>query len=86
MPDGSYFLNKDIVRMLNVSKSYIIEQANVQKKEIERRLQSFRGQNNDYYYGYNNFEGKTVILVDDGIATGATIISAANWLKTKQNC
>jgi putative phosphoribosyl transferase len=86
MPDGSYFLNKDIVRMLNVSKSYIIEQANVQKKEIERRLQSFRGQNSDYYYGYNNFEGKTVVLVDDGIATGATMLSAAQWLKTKQNC
>ncbi|MFL6317535.1 MAG: phosphoribosyltransferase [Nitrososphaeraceae archaeon] len=86
MPDGSYFLNKDIVLMLNVSKSYIIEQANVQKKEIERRLQSFRGQNNDYYYGYNNFEGKTVVLVDDGIATGATMLSAAQWLKTKQNC
>jgi putative phosphoribosyl transferase len=24
--------------------------------------------------------------VDDGIATGATILSAAQWLKTKQNC
>jgi putative phosphoribosyl transferase len=28
----------------------------------------------------------TVVLVDDGIATGATILSAAQWLKTKQNC
>jgi putative phosphoribosyl transferase len=36
MPDGSYFLNKDIVNMLNVPQSYIIEQANIQKKEIER--------------------------------------------------
>ncbi|MFL6382567.1 MAG: phosphoribosyltransferase [Nitrososphaeraceae archaeon] len=86
MQDGSYFLNQDIVNVLNVPKSYIIEQANVQKKEIERRLQIFRGENSDYYYDYNNFEGKTVVLVDDGIATGATIISAANWLKTKQNC
>jgi predicted phosphoribosyltransferase len=86
MPDGSYVLNEDIVRMLNVPKSYITEQAAVQKKEIERRLQSFRGENSDYYYDYNNFEGKTVVLVDDGIATGATILSAAQWLKTKQNC
>ena len=36
MPDGSYFLNKDIVNMLNVPQSYVIEQANIQKKEIER--------------------------------------------------
>jgi putative phosphoribosyl transferase len=55
------------------------------KKEIKRRL-SFRGENSNYYFDYNNFEEKTVVLVDDGIATGATILSAAQWLKTKQNC
>jgi putative phosphoribosyl transferase len=87
MPDGSYSLNEDVVNMLNVPKYYISEQANVQKKELERRLQSFRGEKSDYYYfDYNNFEEKTVVLVDDGIATGATMLSAAQWLKTKQNC
>ena len=82
MPDGSYILNQDIVDMLKIPQSYITEQANIQKKEIERRLISFRG-SKEYD---NNFEGKTVILVDDGIATGATMLSAAQWLKTKQNC
>ena len=82
MPDGSYFLNEDIVNMLNVPQSYVVEQTNIQKKEIERRLVNFRG-SKEYD---NNFEGKTVILVDDGVATGATILSAAQWLKTKQNC
>jgi putative phosphoribosyl transferase len=90
MQDGSYFLNKDIVNMLNVPQSYIIEQSNIQKKEIERRLMSFRGGSkigeNIFDYDNNNFEGKIVILVDDGIATGATMLSAAHWLKTKQNC
>jgi predicted phosphoribosyltransferase len=86
MPNGSYFLNQDIVNMLNISRAYITEQASIQKKEIQRRLQSYRGENSDYYYDYNNFEGKTVVLVDDGIATGATILSAAQWLKTEQNC
>jgi len=67
MPDGSYFLNKDIVNMLNVPQSYIIEQSNIQKKEIERRLVSFRGGSkkgeNIFDYDNNNFEGKIVILV-----------------------
>ena len=82
MPDGIYFLNEDIVNMLNVHQYYIDEQANIQKKEIERRLVNFRGRK-EYD---DNFEGKVVILVDDGIATGATVLSAARWLKTKQNC
>lgn len=84
MPDGSYTLNRDIVDMLNVPRSYITEQANIQKKEIERRLRMFKVEDSDYYN--HDFEGKTVALVDDGIATGATILSAAQWLRTKQNC
>lgn len=84
MPDGSYSLNRDIVDMLNVPRSYITEQANIQKKEIERRLRMFKVEDSDYYN--HDFEGKTVALVDDGIATGATILSAAQWLRTKQNC
>ncbi|MFL6396714.1 MAG: phosphoribosyltransferase [Nitrososphaeraceae archaeon] len=84
MPDGSYSLNRDIVDMLNVPRSYITEQANIQKKEIERRLRMFKVEDSDYYN--HDFEGKTVVLVDDGIATGATILSAAQWLRTKQNC
>src|SRR5919197_687672 len=84
MPDGSYFLNRDIIDMLNIPRTYVNEQANIQKKEIERRLKVFKAEDSDYYN--NNFEGKTVVLVDDGIATGATILSAAQWLKTKQNC
>ena len=89
MPDGSYFLNEDIVGMLKVPPSYVTEQVNIQKKEIERRLRIFRGDregNSGHYSDYNRIEGKIVIIVDDGIATGATMLSAARWLKTKQNC
>src|SRR5687767_14599468 len=43
MPDGSYFLNQEIVDMLNVSQEYIDIQASTQIKEIDRRLLSYRG-------------------------------------------
>ena len=82
MPDGTYFLNEDVMLTLNVSQDYIDTQVNVQLKEIERRLMSFRG-SKEYDV---KLKGKTVVLVDDGIATGATILSAFRWLKTKQNC
>lgn len=82
MPDGSYFLNQEIVDMLNVSQEYIDMQTDIQIKEINRRLMSYRG-NKEYD---NEFEDKITVLVDDGIATGATIIASANWIKNKQRC
>jgi putative phosphoribosyl transferase len=81
MHDGSFFPNEDIINMSNVSQEYIDEQISIQKKEIERRLNKFRG-SKQYH-----LQGKTIILVDDGIATGATMFAAIRWLGTqKLNC
>jgi len=44
------------------------------KKEVKRRLEEYRG-NTDY-----NLDKKTVIVVDDGIATGSTVFAILNWL------
>ncbi|MGD1834969.1 MAG: phosphoribosyltransferase [Nitrososphaeraceae archaeon] len=82
MPDGSYFLNKEIANINFTSQGYINEQVNIQRKEIERRLIEFRGSKT-----YDNkFENKKIILVDDGIATGSTIIAATQWIKVEQKC
>jgi putative phosphoribosyl transferase len=82
MPDGSYFLNRRLVNMLNVPQGYIQIEAHEQIKEIDRRLMAYRG-SKEYD---NEFEGKAVVLVDDGIATGATMTASAKWIKNKQQC
>jgi putative phosphoribosyl transferase len=82
MPDGSFFSNENIIRMLKVSENYINAEIDAQMKEIDRRLISFRG-SKEYD---NNLQYKTVILVDDGIATGATILAASQWIKKNKNC
>jgi predicted phosphoribosyltransferase len=81
MPDGSYFLN-EVAYTIIVPQDYIKSQIDKEVKEIERRLITFRG-SKDYD---NELDGKIVILVDDGIATGATIIASARWIKDKHNC
>ena len=82
MADGSYILNEDIVNRINISDEYIHTQIEIQKKEIERRLIEFKGKK-EYH---NNLKDKVIILVDDGIATGATILAAVKWIKEKQYC
>ena len=82
MPDGSYFLNEGIIRLFNISQAYLKKEIDYQKKEIRRRLIEFRG---DISY-HDKFEKKVVVLVDDGIATGSTIIASAEWVKNNCNC
>lgn len=74
----AFLPNENLINMLNISQDYIDEQVSIQK-EIERRLRRFRGSKQYHLYD------KTTILVDDGIATGATIFAAIRWLRRRPN-
>lgn len=78
MHDGTHFLNSDIIEMLNVPKEYIDAEIASQIKEIERRLVKFRGSKK------YELQDKTIVVVDDGIATGATMFAAVQWLKKQK--
>lgn len=57
------------------------DEINKKKAEVTRQIQAYRGHTN------YDLENKTIILVDDGIATGATVCAILKWLsqkKTKQ--
>lgn len=75
--DGSFVLNEDVIGSLDIPKLYIDQNVTRLKNEIGRRLLKFRGHNR------YNLSGKVAILVDDGVATGATMFAAINWLKTQ---
>lgn len=64
-------LNHDIVREYGVPDSYLSEEAARQLEEIERRRQLWLAKRN-----HAAVEDHTAILVDDGIATGATTEAA----------
>ena len=60
----------------NICEEYVDMEKLEQKKEIERRLRVYRPNNIEY-----KIKDRIVILVDDGIATGATMIAAARWVR-----
>ncbi|RMF30604.1 MAG: phosphoribosyltransferase [Candidatus Nitrosothermus koennekii] len=74
MHDGTYILNENIIRMLRIPDNYIKEEMERKKQEALKRLMLYRG--NDRY----ELDNKTIVLVDDGVATGATALVAAKWL------
>ena len=73
---GSMVLNKDIVAEGRLTDDLIKREIELQKEEIARRISLYRAGN-----VLHPLNGKTIILVDDGIATGATIKAAITALK-----
>lgn len=65
---GTIVFNDDIIRELTISKSKIQEVIQSEQQELKRRELTYRGNR-----PFPTLENKTIILVDDGIATGATM-------------
>lgn len=72
-------LNTDIVAALDVSQDYLRGEAGRQLAEIERRRTLYIGDRPRAVV-----EGRTAIVVDDGIATGATTRAALHALRRQK--
>ncbi|HEX4925518.1 MAG TPA: phosphoribosyltransferase family protein [Bdellovibrionales bacterium] len=70
-PGGVRVLNPEIVDALAISRPEIDVIAQREQRELERRERVYRGGR-----AAPRIDGKTVILVDDGLATGATMRAA----------
>ena len=77
--DDVRVLDQRTMKYLGVSESYVDAEVKRQREEIARRWQLYR---NDR--PFPSVEGKTVLLVDDGIATGHTTLAAARVLRKKR--
>ncbi len=73
---GVRVLNDDVVRQLRIPASVIDSVAADELRELERRERAYRGNRPEPDVG-----GKTVVLVDDGLATGSTMRAAAAALR-----
>jgi putative phosphoribosyl transferase len=78
---GAVVLNQRIISDGGVTNKYIEDEISAQKKEIDRRIRLYRG---DRRLTFEEVEGQTIILVDDGVATGATMKAAIATLKEEK--
>jgi putative phosphoribosyl transferase len=74
--DGSLYLSPGATNV--VSQDEIDEVAEMERKEIQRRIKKLRKGKS-----IPEMRGRTVIIVDDGIATGATLLAAIAMCKKR---
>jgi len=73
---GVQLINADIVESLRIPAAAIEAVAKRERKELERRQRAYRGDR-----PFPDVKGRCVILVDDGLATGATMRTAIKALR-----
>jgi len=74
--DGITVLNELLVKRLSLTKDEIDEGSSQALKEIKRRMDKFRGDK-----PFPDLKDKTVVIVDDGLASGYTMLAAIKSVK-----
>jgi putative phosphoribosyl transferase len=74
--DGSVVMNQAVIQEFGITQDAIDAVAEREKLEIERRELAYRNGRPAV-----RIEGRTAILVDDGVATGASMLAAARALR-----
>jgi putative phosphoribosyl transferase len=75
---GTRVLNTDVLEHLQIHERFIEAAVAREHAELERRELVYRGQR-----PFPALEDRTVILVDDGLATGSTMRAAVHAVKAK---
>lgn len=75
-PGNVIVLNHEILKSIGISRPALQQVVEDEKQELERRDRAYRANRPE-----PDVQGKTVILVDDGIATGSTLRAAIATLR-----
>lgn len=76
-PTGNINVNQNIIAGLNISSDYLQAAAETTTAQIKEQLEQYRKSSH-----YPSLEQTIAIIVDDGIATGQTVIAAIGFLRS----
>ncbi len=77
--EGGFLLNRGIAQSLNISEQDVAAEIEAAREETKRRQAVYRGEKPPFVA-----EGRIVILIDDGVATGFTIRAALQALREQK--
>jgi len=75
--NGKVYLNQELVRLLNISDDQIRQAIAETQNNIRKRIEQFAGGSS-----IPPIHGRTVIITDDGLASGYTMMAAVEALRT----
>jgi putative phosphoribosyl transferase len=84
--EGTTFLNELIIEELKISQDFIEGEISHQLQEIKRLTQLYNHKNISFLErNAIDFKNKTIVIVDDGAATGSTIIATIRSVRKNMN-
>jgi len=81
--DGTVYLNKSLIDELKISDEYINNETSYQLQEIKRIAEKYYNTDSILEGNHSMVNDKTIVIVDDGGATGSTILATVTSLKNK---
>jgi predicted phosphoribosyltransferase len=73
---GVAVLDESMIARLGVDRAYLRREIGAQEAEIERRSAVYRGGRPPL-----DVAGRTVVVIDDGVATGGTAVASLRWAR-----
>jgi putative phosphoribosyl transferase len=77
--EGDVIMDRQAAESLGASPQYLDDQVKKKREEVKERMQRLRGD-----APYPRLEGRVVIIVDDGIATGSSVGAAVMSVKKRK--